>query len=98
MSERMKEAANLLKEIEEMIRRELERRMDDIEKITSRLEVIPKEYKELMVAEVVFESGISIDVQFAFSPWSESPEKIKEKALKLLEKKLRRDRRLYLSA
>jgi len=98
MSERMKEVANLLKEIEEMIRRELERRMDDIEKITSRLEVTPEEYKELMVAEVVFEPGISIEVHFILPPWNKSPKEVREKALKLLEKKLKRDCRLYLSA
>ena len=51
MNERMKKAENLLREIAGMIRGELEGRMDLIEKITSRLEVTPEEYMELMVSE-----------------------------------------------
>jgi len=99
MNERIKKAENLLKEIAEMIRRELEKHMDEIEKITSRLEVTPEEYKALMVAEIVQNSDIYVGVQFAFPPaQTHTPEDLKNKALKLLEKKLRRDCRLYLTA
>jgi len=97
MNEGMKKAENLLREIAGMIRGELENRMDLIEKITSRLEVTPEEYKELMVAEIVTNSEIYVGVQFTLPPWSKNPEEIKDKALKLLEKKLRRDCRLYLT-
>ena len=99
MNERMKKAENLLREIAGMIRGELEKRMDLIEKITSRLEVTPEEYMELMVSEVVTNSEIYVGAEFAFPPTqSHNPEKVKNKALKLLEKKLRRDCRLYLTA
>jgi len=95
----MEKAEKLLKEIAEMIRREIEEHTDEVEKITSHLEVGSEEYKALMVAEVVSNSEIYVGVQFAFPPMqTHTPEDLKNKALKLLEKKLRRDRRLYLTA
>ena len=99
MDEKTEKAKNLLVEIAELLRRRLERHMDEIERITSRLEVNPEEYKALMVAEVVSSSEIYVGVQFAFPPTqTHTPEDLKNKALKLLEKKLRRDCRLYLTA
>jgi len=99
MNERIKKAENLLKEIAEIIHREIEDHADEVEKIASRLEVNPEEYKALMVAEVVSNSEIYVGVQFAFPPTqTHTPEDLKNKALKILEKKLRRDCRLYLTA
>jgi hypothetical protein len=92
-------AKRLLDEIAELLSRRLEDHMDEIEKITSYLEVNPAEYKILMIDEVVNDPEIHIGTQFAFPPMqNHSPEELKEKALRLLEKKLRRDRRLYLTA
>jgi len=90
MGEKAEKAKNLLDEIVELLGRRLEKHMDEIERITSRLEVNAEEYKELMVAEVVSNSKIYIGVQFAFPPMQNyTPEEIKEKSLKILEKKLR---------
>jgi len=86
----------LLDEIAMILRRSLDEHMDEIERITSRLEVDAEEYKDLMVAEVAASSEIIVGVQFAFPPMkSRTPEELKEKAIEMLEKKLRRDLRLY---
>ena len=99
MNEEKKTVGSLLKEIAEMIYRELEKHKDEVEKIASRLEVTLEEYKALMVAEIVQNSEIFVGAQFAFPPaQTHTPEDLKNKALKLFEKKLRRDCRLYLTA
>jgi len=89
----------LLREIAESLHKRIREHAKEIEEITSHLEVNVEEYEELMVSEVMNDSDIYIGVQFAFPPYqNHTPEDLKKKALELLEKKIKRDHRLYLEA
>lgn len=90
----MSEAEKLLSEIERVLRVKLENCREEVKRIIANLAVAEEEYKSLIVSEAL--NAVVVDAQFAFPPHTlHTPEGVKEKALKLLQKKLERDMRLY---
>jgi len=84
----------LLSEIVELLYERLEADEGRIRRIVATLEVDAETYKRLLIREVV--NGVYVDAQFAFPPHTlYTPNQVKEKALKLLAKKVERDERLY---
>jgi len=84
----------LISEIVELLCERLEADGEKVRRIVANLEVDAKTYKHLLIREVV--NGVYVDAQFTFPPHAlHTPEQVKEKALKLLAKKLERDMRLY---
>ena len=85
---------DLISEVVSLLYKKLEADEERLRRIVASLEVDSETYQQLMIKEVV--NGIYIDAQFAFPPHSlYTPEQVKEKALKLLAKKVERDERLY---
>jgi len=85
----------LISEIAELLWKELGADEARVRRVVAALEVDAETYKRLLIKEVV--NGIYLDAQFALPPHTlYTPEQVKEKALKLLEKKVERDERLYL--
>lgn len=77
-----------------MLWAELESHRGEVKRIVANLAVAEEEYKSLMVSEAL--DSVVIDAQFASPPHTlHTPEGVKEKALKLLQKRLERDMRLY---
>ena len=87
---------DLISEVVKLLSERLEADEKREKRIVANLEVDKETYKQLIVKEVV--NGVYVDAQFAFPPHIlHTPEQVKEKALKLLEKKVERDARLYAS-
>jgi hypothetical protein len=87
---------DLISEVVDLLYKKLEADEERLKRIVANLEVDAETYKQLLIKEVV--NGIYVDAQFAFPPHNlYTPEQIKEKALKLLAKKVERDERLYTS-
>ncbi len=86
----------LLSSIADELMRRLEDSGDRVKRIVANLEINEEEYRRLMVCEVINE--VIVDAQFAFPPHTlHTPSGVRAKALKLLEKFLERDERLFAS-
>lgn len=85
----MGDSEELLAEIAELISEELNKHEEVIQRILTKLAVDEKEYKALMVKEVV--QDLWVEAHFAVSStfW--------RKALDTFHKKLERDKRLFLT-
>jgi hypothetical protein len=74
----------------------LEERSEDVERIVASIKVDKGKYVDLLVQEVI--ENVWVDAQFAFPPHIlMTPEEVKNKALKVLKRKISRDMRLYVS-
>ena len=92
MSDKFKE---LIKGIADMLEERLEKEDSIIERVVANLEVDKETYKQLMIREVLDNVWVAASVAVPPYEWRK-PEEVKAEALRVLEKKLRRDRRLYL--
>jgi len=87
-------AEALLIEVARMILEELQKREEAVQRIVSQLAISEVEYKRAITAEVV--KGIAIEAHYAFLPNAPcTPSIVKDKALRVLLKKLGRDQRIY---
>ena len=86
-----------LSELAGMLVQKLEGCRERVERVVAGLGVDVEEYRHLLVKEVIDE--VAVDAMFAFPPHNlYTPDEIREKALKLLDKFLERDERLFCGA
>lgn len=86
-----------LYELAATLMRKLEEESERVRRIVAGLEVDEQEYRRLTVNEVVNE--VMVDAMFAFPPHTlHTSEGVKAKALKLLDRFLERDERIFCEA